>query len=309
MIEREGWFGRLRQGLKRSSARLGQGIADLFASGRRVDSESLAALEDLLIAADLGVDTSRALVGKLKERRFEGETSGDTVKAALADAVAAMLAPVAIPLAPDPAKKPFVILVVGVNGSGKTTSIGKLAKFFRNQKKSVTLVAGDTFRAAAVEQLKIWAERTKSHIVAREQGADPAGLAFDALVEAKARGDDILLIDTAGRLQNKADLMAELTKIVRVLRRQDPTAPHETLLVLDATVGQNAHSQVDIFKNLVEVSGLAVTKLDGTAKGGVLVALAERFKLPVRFIGIGEAVDDLRPFEAESFARGLLGLD
>jgi fused signal recognition particle receptor len=309
LTEREGWFARLRQGLKRTSARLGQGVADLFAGGKRVDADSLAALEDLLIAADLGVETARAVAATLKARRFEGATSADTVKAALAEAMAAMLAPVAIPLVPDPAKKPFVILVVGVNGSGKTTSIGKLAKFFRDQKKSVTLVAGDTFRAAAVEQLKIWGERTKSPVVSRDQGADAAGLAFDALAESKARGDDVLLIDTAGRLQNKTDLMAELAKIVRVLRRQDPTAPHETLLVLDATVGQNAHSQVETFKNLVEVTGLAITKLDGTAKGGVLVALAERFKLPVRFIGIGEAADDLRPFEADAFARGLLGIE
>jgi fused signal recognition particle receptor len=309
LTEGAGWFGRLRQGLKRSSTRLGQGVADLFASGRRVDAESLAALEDLLISGDLGVETARALADKLKTQRFEGANAADGVKAALANAIAEILAPVAIPLTPDPTKKPFVILVVGVNGSGKTTSIGKLAKHFRDQKKSVTLVAGDTFRAAAVEQLKIWGERTKSHVVAREQGADAAGLAFDGLAESKARGDDILLIDTAGRLQNKADLMAELTKLVRVLKRQDPTAPHETLLVLDATVGQNAHSQVEIFKQLVDITGLAITKLDGTAKGGVVVALSEKFKLPVRFIGIGEAADDLRPFEADAFARGLLGID
>ena len=309
MTERAGWFGRLRQGLKRSSARLGQGVADLFAGGRRVDAESLAALEDLLISADLGVETARALAAKLKTQRFDGASAADGVKAALASAITEILAPVAISLIPDPTKKPFVVLVVGVNGSGKTTSIGKLAKHFHDQKKSVTLVAGDTFRAAAVEQLKIWGERTKSPVVSREQGADAAGLAFDALAEAKARGDDILLIDTAGRLQNKADLMAELTKLVRVLKRQDPSAPHETLLVLDATVGQNAHSQVEIFKQLVDVTGLAITKLDGTAKGGVLVALAERFHLPVRFIGIGEAVDDFRPFEADAFAKGLLGID
>jgi len=309
LTERAGWFGRLRQGLKRSSARLGQGVADLFAGGRRVDAESLTALEDLLIQADLGVETARVLAAKLKTQRFDGASAADGVKAALASAITEILAPVAIPLIPDPTKKPFVVLVVGVNGSGKTTSIGKLAKHFRDQKKSVTLVAGDTFRAAAVEQLKIWGERTKSPVVSREQGADAAGLAFDALAEAKARGDDILLIDTAGRLQNKADLMAELTKLVRVLKRQDPSAPHETLLVLDATVGQNAHSQVEIFKQLVDVTGLAITKLDGTAKGGVLVALAERFHLPVRFIGIGEAVDDFRPFEADAFAKGLLGID
>jgi len=309
LTDRPGWFGRLRQGLKRSSARLGQGVTGLFAGGRRVDAESLAALEDLLIAADLGVETAHALADQLKAQRFDKDAGAEAVKDALAAAIGAVLEPVAIPLVPDPARKPFVILVVGVNGSGKTTSIGKLGQYFRDQGKSVTLVAGDTFRAAAVEQLKIWGERTKSLVVARDQGADPAGLAFDAFAEAKARGDDVLLIDTAGRLQNKTDLMAELAKIVRVLKRQDPSAPHETLLVLDATVGQNAHSQVETFKQIVEVTGLAVTKLDGTAKGGVLVALAEKFKLPVRFIGIGEAVDDLRPFEADAFARGLLGID
>jgi len=309
LIEREGWLARLRQGMRRSSARLGQGIGDLFAGGKRVDAASLAALEELLIQADLGVETARALVAQLGDQRLAGEATADTVKAMLAAAIAARLAPVAVPLVPDPAKKPFVILVVGVNGSGKTTSIGKLAKLFRDQGKRVTMVAGDTFRAAAVEQLKIWGERTNSPVVARGPGADAAGLAFDALAEAKARGDDLLLIDTAGRLQNKADLMAELAKIVRVLRRQDASAPHEVLLVLDATVGQNAHSQVETFKQIAEVSGLAITKLDGTAKGGVLVALAERFKLPVRFIGIGEGADDLRPFEAEAFARGLLGLE
>ncbi len=309
MIDRPGWFGRLKQGLKRSSARLGQGIGDLFASGKRIDAESLQGLEDILIAADLGTNTAAKLAEQLRAQRFEGEAAAEAVKTALAASITASLAPVAIPLIPDPAKKPFVVLVVGVNGSGKTTSIGKLSKHFRDDGKKVTLVAGDTFRAAAVEQLKIWGERTKSPVVARDQGADAAGLAFDALAEAKARGDDLLLIDTAGRLQNKADLMAELSKIIRVLKRQDETAPHEVLLVLDATVGQNAHSQVEIFKQIVNVTGLAVTKLDGTAKGGVLVALAERFGLPVRFIGIGEGVDDLKPFEAEDFARGLVGLD
>ncbi len=309
MTERPGLFGRLRQGLSRSSARLGQGIADLFVAGKRVDGATIEELEELLIAADLGSGPAARIAAKLREQRFEGDTAPESIKAALAQAIATILEPVAVPLVPDPAKKPFVVLVVGVNGSGKTTTIGKLAKHFRDQGKSVTLVAGDTFRAAAVEQLKIWGERTKSPVVSRGPGADAAGLAFDALAESQARGDDLLLIDTAGRLQNKTDLMAELSKIVRVLKRQDPAAPHEVLLVLDATVGQNAHSQVETFKQLIDVSGLAVTKLDGTAKGGVLVALAERFGLPVRFVGIGEGADDLRPFEAEAFARGLLGLD
>jgi fused signal recognition particle receptor len=309
LTERDGWLSRLRQGLGRSAARLGQGIGDLFAGGKRLDGETGAGLEELLIAADLGVAAATRLVAGLRARRFEGGATADEVKAALASAIEATLAPVARPLVPDPAKKPFVVLVIGVNGSGKTTAIGKLAKHFRDRGLAVTLVAGDTFRAAAVEQLKIWGERTKSPVVSRDQGADPAGLAFDALAEAKKRGDDLLLIDTAGRLQNKTDLMAELAKIVRVLRRQDAEAPHEVLLVLDATVGQNAHSQVETFRQMADVTGLAITKLDGTAKGGVLVALAERFGLPVRFIGVGEGADDLRPFEAGAFARGLMGLD
>ena len=306
--EPSGWFRRIRQGLSRSSSRLSQGIADLFTK-RKLDDEALEELEELLITADLGVATASRVTTRLAKSRFAEEVTPDEVRGALADEIAEVLAPVARPLIPDPQRKPHVVLVVGVNGSGKTTTIGKLAKYFHDQGLAVTLAAGDTFRAAAVEQLKIWGERTGCPVIAREQGADAAGLAFDALREAQRRQDDLLLIDTAGRLQNKADLMAELQKIVRVLRKHDASAPHDVLLVLDATVGQNAHSQVEIFREMTDVSGLVLTKLDGTARGGVLVALAERFKLPVHAIGVGEGADDLRPFEATAFARGLLGLE
>jgi len=303
-----GWFGRIKAGLSRSSSRLAQGIGDLFTK-RKLDGEALEELEELLIAADLGVATARKVTERLAKSRFDQEISPDEIKEALAEEIAAILEPVATPLALDPARKPHVVLMVGVNGSGKTTTIGKLAKYYKGLGLKVTMAAGDTFRAAAVEQLKVWGERTNSPVVARAQGADAAGLAFDALTESAARGDDLLLIDTAGRLQNKADLMAELQKMVRVLKKQDPSAPHDVLLVLDSTVGQNAHAQVEIFKELTQVSGLVMTKLDGTARGGVVVALAEKFGLPVHAIGVGEGADDLRPFEAAAFARSLVGLD
>lgn len=303
-----GWLKRIRQGLSRSSSRLTQGITDLFTK-RRLDDAALEELEELLITADLGVSTAARITQQLAKGRYDQEISSEEVRATLADSIAEILTPVARPLEPDPANKPHVVLMVGVNGSGKTTTIGKLAKYHHDQGLSVTLVAGDTFRAAAVEQLKVWGERTGCPVIAREQGADAAGLAFDALRTSQERGDDLLLIDTAGRLQNKADLMAELSKIVRVLRKHDPAAPHDILLVLDATVGQNAHSQVEIFKDITEVTGLVVTKLDGTARGGVLVALADKFGLPVHAIGVGEGADDLRPFEARAFARSLLGLE
>ncbi len=303
-----GWLARVRHGLSRTSSRLSQGITELFTK-RKLDDAALEELEELLIAADLGVAAAARITQRLAKSRFDQEVSPDEVRGALAEEIAELLGPIARPLRPDPDRKPHVVLVVGVNGSGKTTTIGKLAKYFRDQGLSVTLAAGDTFRAAAVEQLKIWGERTGCPVIARDQGADAAGLAFDALREAQRRQDDLLLIDTAGRLQNKADLMAELQKIIRVLRKHDPQAPHDVLLVLDATVGQNAHSQVEIFKEMTQVSGLVLTKLDGTARGGVLVALAERFGLPVHAIGVGEGVDDLRPFEAKAFARGLLGVE
>ena len=307
MTEKRGWLGRLAAGLKRTSSRLSEGIAGIFVK-RRLDKETLAELEDLLISADLGPATAASLVEELGRDRLDKEIGEQEIREILAGSIAKLLEPVAKPLIPDPAHKPFVVLVVGVNGSGKTTTIGKLAQFYREGGRRVVLAAGDTFRAAAIEQLKIWGERTGATVVAGEPGADPAGLAYDALVQARAEGADLLLVDTAGRLHNKAHLMDELAKVIRVLRKLDPTAPHECLLVLDATVGQNAHQQVETFGNLVQVSGLVVTKLDGTARGGVLVALAQRFGLPVRAIGVGERADDLRPFEAASFARSLLGL-
>jgi len=301
------WFGRIKAGLSRSSSRLAQGIGDLFTK-RKLDDEALEELEELLIAADLGVATATKVTARLAKSRFDQEISPEEIKEALAEEIAAILEPVARPLTPDPAKKPHVVLMVGVNGSGKTTTIGKLAKYYKGRGLKVTMAAGDTFRAAAVEQLKVWGDRTGCPVVARAQGADAAGLAFDALTESAARGDDLLLIDTAGRLQNKADLMAELQKMVRVLKKQDPSAPHDVLLVLDSTVGQNAHAQVEIFKELTQVSGLVMTKLDGTARGGVVVALAEKFGLPVHAIGVGEGADDLQPFDARTFARSLVGL-
>ena len=307
MTEKRGWLGRLAAGLKRTSSRLGEGITGIFAK-RRLDRQTLSELEDLLIAADLGPATAARLTEDLGRDRLDKEIGETEVREILAGSIAPLLEPVARPLALDPAHKPFVVLVIGVNGSGKTTTIGKLAQFYREAGKRVVMAAGDTFRAAAIEQLRIWGERTGATVIAREPGADAAGLAYDALAAARAEGADLLLIDTAGRLHNKSDLMAELGKIIRVLKKLDPAAPHECLLVLDATIGQNAHQQVETFKSLVQVSGLVVTKLDGTARGGVLVALAERFGLPVRAIGVGETAEDLRPFEAAAFARSLLGL-
>jgi fused signal recognition particle receptor len=285
-----------------------EGIGGLFTK-RKLDEDTLAGLEALLLAADLGAATASKLVQDLAKSRFGKDVSGDEVRATFAEAIARVVEPVARPLSADPARKPFVILMVGVNGAGKTTTIGKLAKQFRDQKLGVCLAAGDTFRAAAVEQLKVWGARAGAPVIARETGSDAASLAFEALMESRKRGDDVLLIDTAGRLHNKENLMNELQKIVRVIKKVDDSAPHATLLVLDATIGQNAHAQVDTFKSMIGVTGLALTKLDGTAKGGVVVALAEKFGLPIHFIGVGEGIDDLRPFTSHSFARGLMGLE
>ena len=306
--EKTGWFARLKSGLSRSSQRLTDGITGIFRR-RRLDDAALEELEELLIAADLGVATAARLTAKLGNEKFDKEVDPDEVKAFLAEDVRQVLEPVARPLTIDDSAKPHVVLVVGVNGSGKTTTIGKLAQHHRSRGQKVMMAAGDTFRAAAIEQLQIWGERTGSAVIAKEPGADSAGLAFDALTAARREGTDLLLIDTAGRLHNKADLMAELTKILRVLRKIDPATPHDVVLVLDATTGQNAVSQVGTFKELVEVSGLIVTKLDGSAKGGILVALAERFGLPVHAVGVGESAEDLRPFQARDFALSLLGVD
>jgi fused signal recognition particle receptor len=306
--ERRGWFARLRAGLSKSSSALTDGINQIF-TRRRLDATALDELAELLIASDMGVGVAGEVVEALRRTRFNQEVAPEEVRAALAAEIARLVEPVAKPLRYDPAKKPFVILVVGVNGSGKTTTIGKLAKQYRDDGRRVVLAAGDTFRAAAVEQLQIWGARTGSRVVTRPPGADAAGLAYDALVEARNEGADILMIDTAGRLQNKADLMAELQKLVRSLKKLDPLAPHSVLLVLDATVGQNAHAQAEIFRQVVGVTGLVMTKLDGTAKGGVLVSLAEKYGIPIHLIGIGEGAEDLRPFDAYSFARVLVGLD
>ncbi|MDR3518309.1 MAG: signal recognition particle-docking protein FtsY [Azospirillaceae bacterium] len=304
---KKGWLSRLRDGLTKSTSKLTEGITSIFTK-KKLDDETLEELEELLITADLGPATAARVTAELRRTRFGKEVSAEDVKATLATIVSEILAPVARPLVIDPAHRPFVILMVGVNGTGKTTTIGKLAQQFRAEGRRVMMAAGDTFRAAAVQQLQVWGERTGCLVIAKETGADAAGLAFDSLHKAQAEGIDVLLIDTAGRLQNKAGLMAELQKIARAIKKVDPTAPHATLLTLDATTGQNAHAQLEVFRDMVQVSGLIVTKLDGSARGGVLVSLASRFNLPVHAIGVGEGADDLRPFEAEAFARSLVGL-
>ncbi|WP_375593357.1 signal recognition particle-docking protein FtsY [Algihabitans albus] len=304
----EGWLTRLKAALKRSSSKLGDGIAGIF-NKRKLDAAALEELEELLIASDLGVATSAKLANNLAKTRFNKDVSPEEVRSALAADVAEMLEPVAIPLEIAPERRPHVVLVVGVNGAGKTTTIGKLAKQQAELGRKVMLAAGDTFRAAAIEQLQIWGERSRVPVIAKQPGADAAGLAFEALETAKREAADLLLIDTAGRLHNKGELMAELQKIQRVLRKQDESAPHDVLLVLDATTGQNALNQVATFKELVAVTGLVVTKLDGSAKGGVLVALAEQHGLPVHAVGVGEGAEDLRPFSADHFAKSLMGLD
>jgi fused signal recognition particle receptor len=301
------WLERLKTGLSRTSKNLGQGIADLVTKSH-LDDVALAGIEELLIGADLGAATAYRLTQSLSKARFEQGVSDQAVREHLAQDIARLLEPVAKPLVLDPSIKPQVVLVVGVNGTGKTTTIGKLATLERAKGRQVMMAAGDTFRAAAVEQLKVWGSRTGASVIARETGADAAGLAFDAIVQAKSDGADILFIDTAGRLHNKTDLMEELKKVVRVIKKQDESLPHATLLVLDATTGQNALNQVETFKSMVDVTGLILTKLDGTAKGGVLIALAEKFALPVHAIGVGEKADDLQPFEPLAFARGLVGL-
>jgi fused signal recognition particle receptor len=306
--ERRGWFQRLKSGLSRTSDKLAGGITALFTK-RKLDTKTLQQLEDLLIASDLGVATAAKLTANLAHEKFDKEVTDEEVREAFAADIARILEPVARTLKIDGANRPHVVLVCGVNGSGKTTTIGKLAQQWKAEGKTVWLAAGDTFRAAAIEQLQVWGERAGVPVIARPQGSDPAALAFDSLSQAREAGADVLVIDTAGRLQNRAELMDELAKIVRVIKKQVPDAPHDCLLVLDGTVGQNAHNQVKVFRKMVDVSGLIVTKLDGSARGGVVVALAEDFALPVHAVGVGEQPDDLRPFEARAFARGLMGLE
>ncbi|MEM9170181.1 MAG: signal recognition particle-docking protein FtsY [Pseudomonadota bacterium] len=304
--EKRGFFARLRDGLAKTSGRLSDGVTSIFTK-RKLDDDTLEELEDLLIGADLGVAAAARVTQALAEDRYDKEISDEEVKEALAEEVANVLLPLQRPLTVRDAARPHVILMTGVNGAGKTTTIGKLAAKFIADGKSVMLAAGDTFRAAAVEQLTVWGGRVGAPVIAGAVGADAAGLAYDALERAKAENVDVLLIDTAGRLQNKAALMDELAKIVRVVKKLDPDAPHDTLLVLDATVGQNALSQTQAFTEIAGVSGLVMTKLDGTARGGVLVALAEKFALPIHFVGVGESVDDLTAFDARAFAAALAG--
>lgn len=304
---RRSWFQRMKDGLARSSKELTGNIAGVFTK-RKLDEETLQDLEDVLIRADLGMETALRVTDALAASRYGKDVSDAEVRAIMATEVEKVLTHVAMPLELDLSHKPHVILVVGVNGTGKTTTIGKLAAKLTDGGLSVMLAAGDTFRAAAIEQLKIWGERTKSPVIASKIGADAAGLAYDAFERAKEAGSDVLIIDTAGRLQNKTELMAELEKIVRVLGKLDPEAPHTVLQTVDATTGQNALNQVEIFRNIAGVNGLVMTKLDGTARGGILVAIAAKHKLPVYFIGVGEQVDDLEPFSASEFARAIAGV-
>lgn len=302
------WWQRLTGGLHRTSSSLGGALSDLV-TRRKLDAAMIEELEETLIRADLGVAVASRIAKAVGEGRYDKEVSPADVKAIFAAEIEKVLAPVAKPLVIDAAKKPFVILVIGVNGSGKTTTIGKLAAKFRNDGRKVMLAAGDTFRAAAIDQLIIWGSRVGASVIAREPGSDAAGLVFDAIAMAKDEDAEVLLVDTAGRLQNRTELMSELEKVVRVIGKAEPGAPHAVLLVLDATVGQNALSQVEIFEKIAGVTGLVMTKLDGTARGGILVALAEKFRLPVHFIGVGEGVDDLEPFTARDFARAVAGLE
>jgi len=305
---KQSWWRRLSAGLKRTSSSLGTAVADLVTK-RKLDRAMLDDIEDVLLRADLGTEVAARIAEAVGKGRYDKSVSAEDVTTIVATEVEKVLGPVAKPLEIDAAQKPFVILVVGVNGSGKTTTIGKLAAKLSAEGRKVMLAAGDTFRAAAIEQLKVWGERNKVPVVARAQGSDSASLAFEAVEAAKAQAMDVLLIDTAGRLQNKTELMVELEKVRRVIGKVDSSAPHAVLLVLDATVGQNALSQVDAFHKTAGVTGLVMTKLDGTARGGILVALSEKYKLPVHFIGVGEGIDDLAPFTARDFARAIAGQD
>ena len=307
-VDKPRLFARLKTGLNRTVGNIGNSLTAAFTK-RKLDSAALEELEDLLIAADLGPTIAASVSGKLAEDRFDKEICEDEIKSVLADVVADILLPVAHPLRIDAENRPHVILVVGVNGTGKTTTIGKIAHNLTSDGKSVVLAAADTFRAAAIDQLQIWGERAGATVVRRDVGTDPAAVAYEGLKTAQARNADVLLVDTAGRLQNKSNLMDELAKVARVLDKLDEGAPHDCLQVLDATTGQNVLQQVEVFSKVCNVSGLVMTKLDGTARGGVLVAVAERFSLPVHYIGIGEGIDDLQPFAAREFARAVTGLN
>lgn len=299
-----GWFQRLKSGLSKTSSKLGEGLNSVF-NKRRLDAETLDDLEDLLLQADLGLETSERIAKILKQTRYDKAISPEEVREVLADEIEKVLAPVALPLVLDPVHQPHVILFVGVNGTGKTTTIGKLAARYRKEGRKVVIAAGDTFRAAAVAQLQVWGERSGATVVTRPEGADPAGLAYDALGTARESGAEVLLIDTAGRLQNKAALMEELEKVIRVIKKIDPSAPHNVVLVLDATTGQNALNQVEVFKDRAGVTGLVMTKLDGTARGGILVAISAKFGLPMHAVGVGESIEDLQAFDAREFARAI----
>ena len=304
--KKKSFFQRMKDGLSRSTRTISDGITGIFTK-KKLDRATLDELEELLIAADLGIDTAATVAEAVGKDRYDKEVTPEEIRSIVAGEISKVLAPVAKPFTIDAEKKPFVVLMVGVNGAGKTTTAAKIAARAKRDGKSVMLAAGDTFRAAAVEQLKVWGERIDAPVVTTKVGGDAAGLAYEALARAKEEKIDLLLIDTAGRLQNKADLMAELEKIVRVLKKLDADAPHATLLVLDATTGQNAVNQVEIFGKIANVTGLVMTKLDGTARGGILVAIAQRFGMPVHLIGIGEGIDDLQPFDAETFARAITG--
>jgi len=308
-----GWLQKLKQGLSKSSQKVSESLKSLTSlsslmGATKLDAASLEEVEDALIGADLGTKSAARLADAMRKHKFDGPVTSDSLAAALADAIAEILHPVATPLVPDPGHRPHVLLLVGVNGSGKTTTAGKLAQQWHQQGKTVMLAAGDTFRAAAIEQLQIWGDRTGTQVIAGDQGGDAAALAYAALEKAQKEQADILIIDTAGRLQNRTELMDELAKIVRVIRKLDASAPHDSVIVLDGTVGQNALSQVKAFQQAADVSGLIVTKLDGSAKGGVVVALAEEFGLPVHAVGVGEGADDLQPFDAQEFANALTGV-
>ena len=308
--ETSGFFERLKSGLKRTRAGLGEGLASLFLGRKKIDDDLLDELETQLLLADVGVDTTQALLKEITEKAARNELAdSEALYDHLAQRLAQILDTVEKPLSVERANKPFVLLVVGVNGVGKTTTIGKLAHYYQSQGKKVMLAAGDTFRAAAVEQLQVWGERNKVPVISQGEGADSAAVLFDALQSAQARNIDVLICDTAGRLHTKHNLMDELSKVVRVLKRVDPEAPHEVLLVLDAATGQNAINQAEQFHKAVNLTGLALTKLDGTAKGGIIFALAQKMKLPIRFIGVGEGVDDLRPFVSHDFISALFERD